>query len=678
MVGTLTADGLTLGTSENITLGAQTLNHNATDFVFNDSVVISGAYLSLNASPNAYISIDGDATGNPYLQFTQNQTGKASIQYQDTGDFLSFETGLSGAPAGNNVRMKIDSTGGIIMANQLTVGNATLQTGYGLYAEKSSAGAAAFNRTTDDGMVVSIQQAGAEEGTISVSGTTVSYNAFTGSHHAWTDENITRGMLVSLTGNNRDLHGTSGSEPIYGITVSAQANDKRVMGSYLSLLNPSLPPSNENPALVMSVGNGDVWIADTGENIEPGDYLISSNVPGHAMKDSQTYDITYIVARAAEPIDWSTVTETINGVKHKKITVFFENFVRDNSLLQINLIAQEVFGVIPEEISGPDDESKEYWFISFIIKAIQELSAKIDELANNPALLATNNPSPIEQPKINHDDYTNVMVVDNDLVELANDLLVKNNSEFDGNIVVGNDSSFNGNIVVGGNSTFYGTITVKGEANFEVKVSFQDDIDVKGKIYVNRDQAGDILLKANATSTEIVFEKPYLSIPKVVLTPQDNLENRNYWISDKTVDGFRINVSPTTIKDVKFDWIALAVDDSNTPEVAGASAVAGCTDPGATNYNLSANEDDGSCVYPIPVPTPAPSPEPIPEPTPEPVPEPTPEPVPEPEPAPAPAPAPVPVPVPVPVPEVAPTPEPIPTPEPVPTLEPAPAPEPTP
>ena len=38
LIGTLTADGLTLGQDENITLGAQTLDHDGTDFVFNDTI----------------------------------------------------------------------------------------------------------------------------------------------------------------------------------------------------------------------------------------------------------------------------------------------------------------------------------------------------------------------------------------------------------------------------------------------------------------------------------------------------------------------------------------------------------------------------------------------------------------------------------------------------------------
>ncbi|MFC1709970.1 hypothetical protein ACFL2J_07950, partial [Candidatus Omnitrophota bacterium] len=45
MIGTLTSDGLTMDASENITLGGQTLDHDGTDFVFNDSVQINPGLL---------------------------------------------------------------------------------------------------------------------------------------------------------------------------------------------------------------------------------------------------------------------------------------------------------------------------------------------------------------------------------------------------------------------------------------------------------------------------------------------------------------------------------------------------------------------------------------------------------------------------------------------------------
>ena len=189
---------------------------------------------------------------------------------------------------------------------------------------------AAFDRTTNDGTIISLRQDGTEEGTISVSGNTVSYNAFTGSHYAWTDSTIAKGMLVSLTGENKYLHNNPNSEILYGIQVTSVVNDEKVMGSYLALQESNKARDEHNPHLVMAVGNGDVWVADKGDNINIGDYLISSDIAGHAQKDTGEFIVSHIVARAAESIDWTHVSEQTNGVKHKKISVFFEAFDKNN------------------------------------------------------------------------------------------------------------------------------------------------------------------------------------------------------------------------------------------------------------------------------------------------------------------------------------------------------------
>ena len=198
-----------------------------------------------------------------------------------------------------------------------------------LTATRSGNTVATFNRTTSDGTIVSLQQAGVEEGTISVSGTTVSYNAFTGSHYVRTDNSVEHGMLVSMTGENDRLGNRDGAEIIYGVEETTQANDPAVLGSYLAVLNPEEPgggdnpESSENPSLVMAVGNGEMWVVDNGDDLEPGDNLISSDVAGHAMKDPGTYGVSHVVAKVAEPVDWDDVEDEIDGTKHKKISVLY-------------------------------------------------------------------------------------------------------------------------------------------------------------------------------------------------------------------------------------------------------------------------------------------------------------------------------------------------------------------
>ncbi len=102
---------------------------------------------------------------------------------------------------------------------------------------------------------------------------------------------------------------------------------------YLAKLEPNLPDSASNPHLVMAVGNADLWVVDTGIPVQTGDRLISSATPGHAETDPGLFDVTYVVARAAEPVDWDSVEETtVDGVKHKRISVLVEPHTIDRKL----------------------------------------------------------------------------------------------------------------------------------------------------------------------------------------------------------------------------------------------------------------------------------------------------------------------------------------------------------
>lgn len=188
-----------------------------------------------------------------------------------------------------------------------------------------------FNRNTA-GTLLGFALNGAIQGSVSVSGSTVSYNAFTGSHHAWSDQQLARGELVRMTGNNKHRPGQEeAAEPTYGVERTMTPNDPAVMGTYLDRVNPSLAFNMfDNPNLVAAVGNGDMWVVDDGEAIQPGDYLISSDVAGHAMKDEGQYQTSYVVARAAQAVDWSVETSTINGRKHKKISVLYGSFEKFN------------------------------------------------------------------------------------------------------------------------------------------------------------------------------------------------------------------------------------------------------------------------------------------------------------------------------------------------------------
>jgi hypothetical protein len=121
-------------------------------------------------------------------------------------------------------------------------------------------------------------------------------------------------------------------------------------------------------------------------------------------------------------------------------------------------------------------------------------------------------------------------------------------------------------LVVNEAATFYGTLYVQGEAGFMHKVTFEEDIEVKGKIYASSDQAGTVTIAANATSTEVVFNKEYEVVPKIAVSANINLLGNSFWIDQKTATGFRINLSEPTEFVSSFDWIALAVKGEEEPQ----------------------------------------------------------------------------------------------------------------
>ena len=279
-----------------------------------------------------------------------------------TGKFLDLQVaGVS--------KFSVASTGATFLLGDLSINSTNTDPAanniVGMYLGTS--GFASINRSanpamnlgrSNDGAVLQFYSAGAVQGSVSIAGATVSYNAFTGSHFGLTGSTTyPMGTLMELTGDNESYNDDRASEILYGIAETATENSSLVIGSYLSVLEPSLPESSANPTLVMAVGNGAMWVADQGQDITRGDYLISSNIAGHAELDPQTAPNSYIIARASEDIDWSDVTTEINGVKHKLITVFFENFVRSN--IDLALIASSTV-----ELADIDEESQTGQFMA--------------------------------------------------------------------------------------------------------------------------------------------------------------------------------------------------------------------------------------------------------------------------------------------------------------------------
>ena len=151
--------------------------------------------------------IENDANGG--LTLAMGNSNSATIAFANTNSnedgkivYRNSERELRFNTAGSE-RLRIDSSGNVLVGKTTTdagVAGCNIEgVGTGVFT-RASVFLLLLNRLTDDGSLISLRQANTEEGTISVSGSTVSYNAFTGSHWSRFSDNskptILRGTVL--------------------------------------------------------------------------------------------------------------------------------------------------------------------------------------------------------------------------------------------------------------------------------------------------------------------------------------------------------------------------------------------------------------------------------------------------------------------------------------------------
>ena len=82
-------------------------------------------------------------------------------------------------------------------------------------------------------------------------------------------------------------------------------------------------PEGKTQVYVNGLGEGKVWVTNKSGDITNGDYITTSIVPGYGMKQSDDILRSCTVAKCAESVDWSQVTDTVthDGVEYKKYLI---------------------------------------------------------------------------------------------------------------------------------------------------------------------------------------------------------------------------------------------------------------------------------------------------------------------------------------------------------------------
>jgi hypothetical protein len=241
------------------------------------SPVNNGGYggLTLNGTSGSIYSMMYNGTENLRL-FAGNNEG--SIQYASSG-ILTFVDGVS---AGTE-RMRIDSSGNLLVgktSNDFNSQGVQCQNNGELLATRNGT-CLSVNRLTTDGILVDFYQAGASEGNISVSGSTVSYNG--GHLSRWSqlpdgskDDTILKGTVLT---NLDDMcvwtkDGTVlDNEQLNKMQVSSVEGDTNVAGVFVNWTRDE--DCNTDDMNVAMTGDMIIRIAQ-GVIVQKGDLLMSA------------------------------------------------------------------------------------------------------------------------------------------------------------------------------------------------------------------------------------------------------------------------------------------------------------------------------------------------------------------------------------------------------------------
>jgi hypothetical protein len=217
----------------------------------------------------------------PFIDFKSSTAEDYDCRIQQQSNGLAFQTGGNGTAS---ERMRIDSSGNLLVG---TTSYSTSVKGTGLgadglaYHTRNADVPLIVNRLTNDGTLVSLQQATTEEGSISVSGTTVSYN---GGHLArWSqlldnskDDTILKGTVLT---NLDDMcvwvkdGETLPNEQLNKMKVSNVEGDTNVAGVFVNwTFDEQCQSDDMNVAMT---GDMIIRIAE-GVAVQKGDFLMSA------------------------------------------------------------------------------------------------------------------------------------------------------------------------------------------------------------------------------------------------------------------------------------------------------------------------------------------------------------------------------------------------------------------
>ncbi|MGA9190979.1 MAG: hypothetical protein WBZ24_04560, partial [Anaerolineales bacterium] len=160
-------------------------------------------------------------------------------------------------------------------------------------------------------------------------GSGTDYGPFTGAHEVKLDgvfnQQVKPGLIVSVTGRAEARHTSDGqvsiSSTLPTVRLADTPEDRAVLGvlvadETLPRNHWYTPQSGERFASINALGEGRVWVTDLNGDIQAGDYITTSAVPGYGQCQDDDVLHSYTLGKATETVNWDKVTDTIEVDGH--------------------------------------------------------------------------------------------------------------------------------------------------------------------------------------------------------------------------------------------------------------------------------------------------------------------------------------------------------------------------
>jgi len=212
-----------------------------------DGNLCVGSTSVTNVSGYKIISLQGSTQGGIFESTTGSYSTKTRMYSTDSGGFVGTTSNhFLGFLTNDTERARITSAGELLVGktvNTFSTGGIVLNVDGNKYSTftRNGGGLADFNRTGDDGNLIAFWQDGTQEGNITVTGTTVSYNGGHLSRYAQTitpkDDSIVKGTVLSNL-DEMSVYTKDGqpvaNEQLNKVKVSDVEGDANVAGVFVS------------------------------------------------------------------------------------------------------------------------------------------------------------------------------------------------------------------------------------------------------------------------------------------------------------------------------------------------------------------------------------------------------------------------------------------------------------